>query len=315
MNVYYSIESWNVILKKFWIVFGVILGILIVSAGGYALYLYTSVKDTASNMHEPISRETSSMRDEKVDMKKREPISILLMGVDERENDQGRSDTMIMMTINPNKDSMYMFNIPRDTRTEIIGRGTIEKMNHAYAYGGVEMTMDTVENFLDVPIDYYFKVNMEAFQDVVSALGGVTVENPRAFDYSGYSFPKGEIDLNAQEALAFSRMRYEDPKGDLGRNDRQREIIKAIIEEGASIGSFNKVGGLLDAVGSNVKTNMTFEEMNNIFKNYRSARQNMNTFEIEGQGQRIDNLWYYIVSDQEKQSISSKLKEHLEINS
>ncbi|MFP3489657.1 LCP family protein, partial [Staphylococcus sp. SIMBA_130] len=90
-------------------------------------------------------------------------ISILLMGVDERENDQGRSDTMIMITVNPNDNSMMMFNIPRDTRTEIIGRGTVEKMNHAYAYGGVEMAMDTVENFLDVPIDYYFKVNMEAF--------------------------------------------------------------------------------------------------------------------------------------------------------
>ena len=95
-----------------------------------------------------------------------------------------------MITLNPNNDSMYMFNIPRDTRTEIIGSGTVEKMNHAYAYGGIEMTMDTVENFLDVPIDYYFKVNMEAFEDVVAALNGVTVDNPFAFDYEGYSFSR-----------------------------------------------------------------------------------------------------------------------------
>lgn len=300
-------------MKKVLIIFGVIMGVLLITLGGYAYYLYSSVKETAGTMHEPINRETS-MRSDEVNTEEREPISILLMGVDERSNDQGRSDTMIMITLNPSDESMYMFNLPRDTRTEIIGRGTIEKMNHAYAYGGVEMTMDTVENFLDVPIDYYFKVNMEAFKDVVSALGGVTVDNPLSFNYDGYSFPKGELELNAQEALAFSRMRYEDPKGDLGRNDRQREVIKAIINEGASVGSFNKVGNLLDAVGSNVKTNMTFEEMNEIFKNYRSARNNMNTFEIEGHGRMIDNLWYYIVSDQERQSITQKLKEHLEIS-
>ncbi|MGE6203815.1 LytR family transcriptional regulator [Guptibacillus hwajinpoensis] len=301
-------------MKKFLIIVGVILGVLVIAGGGYAYYLYDSVKDTASDMHEPISRETSTLRTEKVETKEKDPISILLMGVDERENDQGRSDTMIMITVNPNDNSMMMFNIPRDTRTEIIGRGTVEKMNHAYAYGGVEMAMDTVENFLDVPIDYYFKVNMEAFEDVVSALNGVTVNNPFAFDYGGYTFPKGEVSLNADEALAFSRMRYEDPKGDLGRNDRQREIIKAIIDKGANVGSINKIDDLLEAVGSNVKTNMTFKEMNDIFKNYKGARNNMETFEIDGTGEMIDGLWYYIVSDQEKQSITQKLKEHLEIS-
>ncbi|MBF0705375.1 LytR family transcriptional regulator [Alkalihalobacillus hwajinpoensis] len=301
-------------MKKFLIIVGVILGVLVLAGGGYAYYLYDSVKDTASDMHEPISRETSTLRADKVETKEKDPISILLMGVDERENDQGRSDTMIMITVNPNDNSMIMFNIPRDTRTEIIGRGTVEKMNHAYAYGGVEMAMDTVENFLDVPIDYYFKVNMEAFEDVVSALNGVTVDNPFAFDYGGYTFPKGEVSLNADEALAFSRMRYEDPKGDLGRNDRQREIIKAIIDKGANVGSINKIDDLLEAVGSNVKTNMTFKEMNDIFKNYKGARNNMETFEIDGSGEMIDGLWYYIVSDQEKQSITQKLKNHLEIS-
>ena len=301
-------------MKKFLIIVGVILGVLVLAGGGYAFYLYDSVKDTASNMHEPISRETSTLRTEKVETKEKDPISILLMGVDERENDQGRSDTMIVITVNPNDNSMIMFNIPRDTRTEIIGRGTTEKMNHAYAYGGVEMAMDTVENFLDVPIDYYFKVNMEAFEDVVSALNGVTVDNPFAFDYGGYTFPKGEVNLNADEALAFSRMRYEDPKGDLGRNDRQREIIKAIIDKGANVGSINKIDDLLEAVGSNVKTNMTFSEMNDIFKNYKGARKNLETFEIDGTGDMIDGLWYYIVSDEEKQMITQKLKDHLEIS-
>ena len=110
-------------MKKFLIIVGVILGVLVLAGGGYAYYLYDSVKDTASDMHEPISRETSTLRTEKVETKEKDPISILLMGVDERAGDQGRSDTMIVMTVNPNDNSMMMFNIPRDTRTEIIGRG------------------------------------------------------------------------------------------------------------------------------------------------------------------------------------------------
>ncbi len=123
-------------MKKFLIVLGVIAGVVLLAGGGYAYYLYDSVKNTASDMHEPISRETSEKRTEKVNTEEKDPVSILLMGVDERKNDQGRSDTMIIITLNPHDDSMYMFNIPRDTRTEIIGHGTVEKMNHSYAYGG-----------------------------------------------------------------------------------------------------------------------------------------------------------------------------------
>ena len=68
-----------------------------------------------------------------------------------------------------------MLSLPRDTRTEIVGHGKTEKINHAYAYGGIPMAINTVESYLDIPIDYYVKMNMEGFQEIVDAVGGVTV--------------------------------------------------------------------------------------------------------------------------------------------
>ncbi|WP_349408757.1 LCP family protein [Pseudalkalibacillus sp. SCS-8] len=305
-------------LKKVMISFLIVIGIAVVGIAGYGFYLYDSVKETANTIHEPIDPEREkTVPKPKVDDKKApEPISILLMGVDERKNDRGRSDTMVVMTVNPEKDSMYMFNIPRDSRTLIVGKGFDDKINHAYAFGGTKMAVETVENFLDIPINYYIKVNMESFQDIVDAVGGVTVNNGRGFSYDGYTFPKGEVELETgKEALAFVRMRKGDPKGDLGRNARQREVIKGVIEKGARASSITKFDDVLGVISDNVKTNLTFDEMKDIQANYKSARKNLQTFEVSGHGQYINNIYYYIVSDQERNEISDKLKEHMELES
>ncbi|RKJ22727.1 LytR family transcriptional regulator, partial [Butyricicoccus sp. 1XD8-22] len=94
-----------------------------------------------------------------------------------RPGDRGRSDSIIVMTVNPKTESIDMLSIPRDTRVEIVGKGVDDKINHAYAFGGVEMSMNTVEKFLDIPIDYYIKLNMEGFKEIVDAVGGVDVNN------------------------------------------------------------------------------------------------------------------------------------------
>lgn len=87
-------------------------------------------------MHNPIDRENSEKRTEAVEFKERDPISILLMGVDQRKGDRGRSDSLIVLTVNPNEKSIQMVSIPRDTSTEIIGKGFDDRINHAYAFGG-----------------------------------------------------------------------------------------------------------------------------------------------------------------------------------
>ena len=152
-------------------------------------------------MHTPIDRNTDK-RTKDLALSDQEPFSILMLGVDERDGDKGRSDTMIVLTVNPQKKSVKMLSIPRDTRTEIVGHGTQDKINHAFAFGGAKMSMDTVENFLDIPIDYYMKINMEGFKDIVDAVGGVTVQNDLDFSSDGVHFAKGSHTLNGKDALS-----------------------------------------------------------------------------------------------------------------
>ncbi|TYS17757.1 LytR family transcriptional regulator [Rossellomorea vietnamensis] len=294
-------------------IFGLIALLLVIAGGAYAYSLYDSINDTASEMHEKIDREKSDRREKKVSVEHKEPFSVLLLGVDERAGDRGRSDTMIVLSVNPNENSTKMVSIPRDTRVDIIGRGTVDKINHAYAFGGVEMAMDTVENFLDIPIDYYAKINMEGFKDIVNAVGGVTVNNDLDFNYEGHHFTKGELTLNGEEALKYSRMRYEDPRGDFGRQDRQRQIIQAVIKEGASISSLWNYGDIFNAIGKNVKTNLTFDEMVDIQKNYKNATGDIEQSQIAGSGTTIDGIYYFMVPQEEQTAVQQTLKDHLEI--
>lgn len=286
--------------------------LLLLAGGVYAYNVYSNFSTTLDTIHEPIDRKTPSVkRTEIVEFDEQDPFSVLLLGVDEREDDRGRSDTMVVMTVNPATQSTKMVSIPRDTYTEIVGRGTMDKINHAYAFGGIEMSMDTTENLLDIPIDYVVQVNMEGFEDIVDAVDGVTVNNSLAFD----GFQEGEIDLNGEEALDFVRMRYEDPRGDFGRQDRQKQVIQGVMKKGASINSLWNYKDIFDALGQNVRTNMTFDEMVDVQRNYQDAVSNVDQMIVEdGYGETINGIWYYMMDDAELAEIQSTLKEHLELD-
>ncbi|MCA1055190.1 LytR family transcriptional regulator [Rossellomorea aquimaris] len=301
--------------KRKWLrVIGIILLLVLVGGGAYVYSIYHSLNSAVETMHQPTDRDKSSKREKEVQFKEREPFSVLLMGVDERKNDKGRSDTMIVLTVNPDTESVKMLSIPRDTLTDIVGHGTRDKINHAYAFGGVDMAMDTVEGLLDIPLDYYVKINMEGFEDIVDAVGGITVKNDFAFNYGGYTFPEGSIDLSGKKALAYTRMRKEDPRNDFGRQLRQRQIIQGIIREGASVSSLWKFDNIFDALGDNVRTNLTFNQMVDIQKHYKDASKDIEQIKIEtGSGTRIDNIYYYLIPDEELMSIKETLKEHLEL--
>lgn len=276
--------------------------------------VYKSLTDTAKEIHEPIKREISDKRDEAVAFKDKEPFSVLVLGVDERAGDSGRSDTMIVLTVNPDTNSSKMVSIPRDTYTEIIGKGSMDKINHAYAFGGIEMSMNTVENLLDIPIDYVVQVNMESFKDIVDAVGGITINNKLDFSVEDTHFPTGEISLNGEEALGFVRMRYEDPRGDFGRQDRQKQVIQAVLREGASVSSLMNYQSIFDTIGNNVRTNMTFDEMVDVQANYRSAVGQVDQLYIQnGVGEKIDGIYYYKLDDEELNGIKKELITHLEL--
>jgi polyisoprenyl-teichoic acid--peptidoglycan teichoic acid transferase len=286
---------------------------LLTIIGAYAFSVYNSLTDAVDTMHSPIERERSEKRTEEVSLKKAQPFSVLLLGVDEREGDRGRSDSIITLTINPEQNSVKMLSIPRDTRTEIVGKGIQDKINHAYAFGGVEMSLATVETFLDIPIDYVVQINMEGFKDIVDSVGGVTVYNEFNFNIDGTNFPSGEINLNGEKALKYSRMRYDDPKGDFGRQQRQRQIIKGIIDKGASLNTLANFGDIFNALGENVKTNLTFDEMITIQSKYKSASKSIEQITVNGQGTKIEGIYYLQVPNDEKFRIQNMLREHLEM--
>ncbi|SDI42365.1 LCP family protein [Natribacillus halophilus] len=299
-------------MKKALIILGIAASVLILAAGGFALYLYFSVTSTADEMHSPIEREFSELRPEGVNVEEEEPLSFLLLGVDAEDETSGRTDTIIVMTVNPEDESMKMLSIPRDTLVDIVGRDGEDKINHAYAFGGAEMAINTVENFLDVPIDYVATINMDGFEEMVDAVGGVTVSNEMAFEQGGTQFSEGDLELDGEDALSFVRMRDDDPRGDAGRNDRQREVIEGVLAEGAQLSSVTRVGSILDSVGSNVETNAEWDDITDMI-GYESSRHDIEQMTLSGEGTRIDGIYYELIDDGEVAEASQELREHLEL--
>ena len=243
-----------------------------------------------------------------------DPFSVLLLGIDERDNDTGRSDTMIVVTVNPDDGSMKMLSIPRDSRVEIIGNGTTEKINHAYARGGIPMAIDTVENVLDIPIDFYVSVNMEGFLSLVDILGDIEVNNDMDLVYRDYTFPKGNIHLNGEEALIFSRIRYEDPRGDFGRQLRQKQLIEALLGKAKNPSILLKMDDVMKVMGENVSMNFSQSQILNLQKLYSKLDKNIDQIQFEqGEGTRIDGYWYYLFNDEELEMVQDELKQHLEL--
>ncbi|MFY9858173.1 MAG: LCP family protein, partial [Exiguobacterium chiriqhucha] len=200
-----------------------VLTIFLVAGGLFVWSMYRDVNETVTKVNDNL--EISPERKQVETIEQKESVSVLLLGIDRRDGEQGRSDSIIVMTLNPTTDEGAMLSIPRDTKTEIVGKGMNDKINHAYAFGGAEMAMNTVEGLLDIPIDYVVEADMEAFTEVVDALGGITVENSFAFSSDGYNYPIGQVDLNGASALSYARMRYDDPNGDFGRQERQRAVV------------------------------------------------------------------------------------------
>ncbi|MED0977704.1 LytR family transcriptional regulator [Bacillus paranthracis] len=296
----------------FWVL--AIVGVFVLGGIAYGYYVYNSVSNTLNTVHKPLDREKSDKRKEKIDITDNKPISILLMGVDQKSTEAARSDSLMLFTLNPDKKSMKILSIPRDSYTEIVGKGTKDKINHAYAFGGINMAVKTVENFLDIPIDHYIEVNMLGFQDIVDAVGGVEVNNDMDFTYEGIHYKQGNIHLNGMEALHYSRMRKLDSRGDFGRQMRQRQVIQAVIKKGASVSSLASYGDVLKAIEKNVKTSLTQDQMFDIQKNYKDCMENSEEIQIPGDGHKAaDGIWYYYVSDAAKQDITNKLRAHLEV--
>lgn len=301
-----------------------ILGVLLLIILGVFLYAYYELRQTTDTIHTDVEEERithSSRETEKVDLDG-DAFSILLLGIDTDDDRsgqssdrmQGRSDTMMVMTVNPEEQKTTLVSIPRDTYTEIVGRGTMDKINHAFAFGRAPMAINTVQNFLDIPIDYFVSVNMEGLQQIIDAVGGITLTPSRSFNQSGYSFVEGQpTQMDGAQALAYSRNRYGDPQGDYGRQGRQREVVLATLNKVASFNSILNYQSVLNTMEDNVMTNLTFDEMVSMFLNYRSALTNIEQLQLQGYGTTMNGIYYEIIPDEERIEVSQQLKSELGI--
>lgn len=246
-----------------------IMAILLVIAI-FAAKLFAEAQSAVEDSYFSIERESEINVDPIEDT-----ISVLIMGVDDTESrDLGsaRTDALIYLTIDPKDHEINMVSIPRDTYTEIMDDGEFSRRNRintAYAVGEEKAVIETVENLLDVPVHYYATFNFDSFLEIIDALGGIEMDVPVTISEQNSDGQMGKIHLeegyqtlNGEQALALARTRKID--NDVKRGERQQLIIQAIVKKALSIGSIPKLSNAIEAVGSNMRTDLRFSEMLNI---------------------------------------------------
>lgn len=289
--------------KKLAIIFGVFLLIDVLAIGK----MYFDAKATIKNTYKDVKQE------QKVKLDGKHPFSVLILGVDTGEDGrtyQGRSDTLMVAAVNNKKTTLV--SIPRDTLVSIPGHGDQNKINAAYAYDGVSGAMNTVKSYLGIPINYYIELNMKGLKELSTAIGPVTVQNDLDFTSNGIHFPKGEVTIDSNNILAYTRMRHEDPRGDYGRQLRQREVVTAMIQKMASVKSITKYKSILNVLSDNMKTNLSFGDMQQIFVHYRGGK-NIDQQQLQGQTEQINGIDYEVIPQDNLHKIQTELKQTLNI--
>lgn len=295
---------------------------LLLAGGIYAFTVYQKVSNTMNQIHQSLNRDHSTQRPEDVSAKAKKPISILLLGIDPVEEDElesktetyGRSDSIMLLTLNPNTKTMKTLSIPRDTYGELVGKNESNNINLAYAYGNIDMSVNTIEKYMNVPVDYYVTVETSSVKDIVTILGGIDLNNNLDFTTGTIHFPQGTVHLTGNTAEAYVRDRYNDPTGDFGRQSRIRDLVNATIKKGADVSSLSNLEPILTAVGKDVKTNLTQDDMISIIQNYKDCRTNNEELQLlGGEGFFTGTMWHYRVKDETRKEVTNKLRQNLEL--
>ncbi|WP_315008061.1 LCP family protein [uncultured Granulicatella sp.] len=249
------------------------------------------------------------------------PINILLLGIDNgaygRPTEDGRSDTMLLLTSNPSEKKAQLLSIPRDTYTEIVGMNYYDKINHAYAYGQAKMAINSVEKLFDTNIDFYMEINMSGLMEFVDAVGGIEVTSPLTFTYEGRSFEEGKKELlDGESALRFARMRYDDPEGDYGRQKRQRIVIEQLVKKMMSFNSITNFEKIMNAVSKNVKTDIPIGKIMALKNTYGPSFDHLEQAFIEERSLLLTNsigeqIYYSYATDEELLEKSNLIREYL----
>lgn len=269
----------------------------------FAFTLFNSSKNAFDDSFSQSDQRQSQLRDSKVNAAK-QPISILFLGIDDsstrRQNGQSaenaRTDAMILSTMNPDKHQIRLVSIPRDTLSYIPEVGYYDKITHAHAYGGPEASMRTVEANLNVPVDYYVRINMEAFAKTVDELGGIEYDvpydlnEPNTMDKGRIKLKKGKQQLNGDEVLAVTRTRKQD--SDLKRGQRQMEVLKILFKKAQDTKSLHKLDDIIEIVGKNSKHNLSYSEIKTLATNYLANDVDIQSQQLKGENELLNGIYY-----------------------
>lgn len=308
-----------------------LLAIIVTTAVAVGLYFFTLSSFTNSEFAKTFKNYQTSKNVSQA-IRQTKPFSILLMGVDTGSADrtdrwQGNSDSMILVTVNPKTKKTTMTSLERDILIKLSGpkkndmTGVEAKLNAAYAAGGAQMAIMTVQDLLDITIDYYMQINMQGLVDLVNAVGGITVTNKFDFPIQIYeqepaytsTVPVGTHKINGDQALVYARMRYDDPDGDYGRQKRQREVIQKVMAKILALDSISNYKKILSAVSSNMQTNVEISTRT-IPKllGYRDALKNIKTYQLRGEDATMaDGGSYQIVMAEHLLAIQNRIKKEL----
>ncbi|MGO0041900.1 LCP family protein [Streptococcus suis] len=260
-----------------------------------------------------------------------EPLTILLMGVDMDQATRGgdweggRSDSMILVTVNPKTKETNMMSLTRDIMVEIAeangeSSGTVEKLNHSYSYGQAPMAIATIEKMMDINIDRYIEINMDGLVELVDAVGGIEVNNTLGFPisisehepaYTSIVQPGKQL-VNGDQALVYARMRYDDPEGDIGRQRRQREVITAIIKKLLQLDGFTQYKKILTAISNNMRTNIEISPATipNLL-GYKDSVSKLNSYQLRGVDQMVDAIYYQLPTSTHLLEMQNVLKKSI----
>ena len=247
----------------------------------------------------PVRRIVNGNEEELI--KAKDKSIVLIMGVDKREDDVGRSDTLMIATIDPRLDQATLLSIPRDTRVKIRGRG-YDKINAAYAYGGVALTESTVENFLGIDIDHYVQIDTNSFVKIIDAIGGVDINVEKRMFYEDPWDDNGGlvIDLfpgkqHMDGKTAVTYVRYRDSEGDIGRVRRQQKFMAACMEKVTSPEIVPRIPKIVREVIEAVDTDMSLRQLLELAGSLKAAAQNgLETDMVPGYALYIDDISYWI---------------------
>lgn len=293
-------RSWKSIFLIFFMVF------LFVSSLGVGYYFFNLLFNPNLS---PDNLVHDIQQAEAVEEEKKEPenktYNFLILGVDKRFDDVGRSDTIIVLSVNMAKKKIGLISVPRDSYVEIPNHG-MTKINHAYAYGQAELSRQIVANTLGIKIDNYIVFNFRSFKNIIDKLGGVDLNVDKDMYYrDDWDGEKGfVIDLQAgpqhlDGEKAIQYIRYRDEEGDIGRVRRQQTFLSAVLETLTYPKTVTKIPGILRECFSSFETDLTFSDVFELASYLRPHQKyQIQTVMVPGYPDMIDDISYWII-DQE----------------